>query len=345
MRWLLLLVILLPFAGAQDAVYFTNASTATGVNNIAYEASQEVPADGKAYAAFGQAATTYTTTFAGTLDNDYEPGAWELRIFLSCDEPTVYRPTSTADTYRPSLSATMTLGGYAFPVQYGESTLRTCDGPDDIWELVFAVDGSQAVPTAGASFQVDVNVWWLNPPPGAAQNGYFVLGSEGSGLFGLTQAQALLPDVEIGAFNGSVSQVFEEATTASYQFTYNATALEQLNHTLTTTAGSAAWNLTDANGTILAETGAANGTLNGTAGPWMLSIEYVDFVGSFDLQLAPTSPIQPGNATPDQTPVDQQETPPQGNETADETPDEESPATLAPLAVVLAVWLARRRDT
>lgn len=346
------LVLLLPTASAD--LFATNEEISTGVNNVEYAFGGA--ADGKAYAAFGQAATTYTTSFVGALAADHAPGTWDVHIHLSCDRPTAYRPTSTAETYRPTLSATLLVGGAQVGVGYGESTARTCDGPDDIWELTFPFDVTEATRAAGTEVRLDVNVWWLNTPPGQGQNGYFVLGAEATRISGMALADAGPGTAEPiqGPLNGT-ELMFTEPTSATYHLWHNATASQQL--TVLGAGPGAAIQVLDAAGELLYNASmAANETalLNGTAGNWTVVVALVDFVGDLQVDLAPHAAQSGGdpNAPNDASqPVEgtaggAPDGSMSGNSTTDEPgsePAEDAPGL--PLAAVLALlaFAARRR--
>ncbi len=344
------LVLAAPTAAAQGAVYFSAADMSGSTNTIRYSATDVMPAEGKAYSAFGQGGTTYATAFDYKVLGALSPGAIEVKASMSCERPTVYRPDTTSDVRRPTATAAL-MKGTTTIASASLGSLRTCDGPDDVWEAVFPMDASAGTFVAGDTLTIQMSVWWLTPPPGPAQNAYFIVGgAKASGAFGpgLPGDPALVvPDVIMADLNGTIDHSFDEATSRSYRFEYNASGSQNITFNTTINGGSVFVEILDADGTSLfnATEGAFTGVLNGTAGNWTINIDYTDFAGHLTLGLSPfVAPSEPGTGTGTNTATGTNATTtdgPDGNGTAN--PGEKSPG-LPIILVLAALFLVRRRQ-
>ncbi len=339
-RTLCIVLLLAPLAAGQT-MYATNEQLSGGTSNIDYAASAVAPEAGKAYAAFGQGATTYTTAFEGHFDQDYLAGEWTVQLFLSCDRPTAYRPTTTTNEYRPSVKATVFVNTDAVGDVFGESTLRTCDGPSDVWALELPIESSIA-PMAGNKFRMEVNIWWSNPPPGDAQNGYFLVGGDQpSGLTGLIAAQSG-PERQLinTTLSGDFAPVFSNATHATYNVTFAAAQGQELRLAVGGSNGTAAIDVFG-NGTVYSRNGTAwNDTVVLDAGSYYALVNLTGYVGSLRLGVHDPAPLPSEDGAGNETAAPEPDAPEEGSSPVE---DEGKAIPVGPVALVALLVAARRR--
>lgn len=345
----LALVIALPAVSAKGAVFLTGENMSGSTDNIRYDAGASAPEGGKAYAAFGQGATTYTTFFDYAVGEDLAPGAVQAVAYLSCDVPTIYRPASPD---RPTATVNLLKGETQVASASLEST-RTCDGPDDVWEAAFDLDATSATYAPGDTMTLEFLVWWATPPPGEGQNGHFLVGGEqASGLYGpgLPGDPALAsPASETvhGTFDGAIDHDFSNATDASYVLNTTVDGPQDMHLAVAPESGSVAVRVRGEQGELFNATydepEELNATLDGATGAWSVEIGYAAYTGSLRLSFAAPPPEPSGNTTTTETggPGGNTTDDGSGNETAG---GEESPALpVVAVIVVVVAFVVRRR--
>ncbi len=353
----LCLLLLLPSVGAQG-IFPTDILVAAPANStVVYEATDAAPpADAqKVYLATSTLAASFTTQWDYFVSEAFvASGALSLTFYISCDLETVMRPgvdnpANPVATARGLLAKDGTVLGQA-----NLFSIRTCDGPDDVWEAVFQVDGADTAFAPGNVLNLQLIIWGPNGAPGTGLENFFIYagGAYPSGLTGASLPGGAIvvagPEIVHGNLTGPEATIEHDwATSRNTIFAYNWTAPEgnvSVDLAVAPAQGNVTVTILDAAGTELhnATFGAAtNETLSLAGGNWTLRVAYDDFVGTFRLF---------ADAMPEMVPVTP---PPVGNETTPPPADNNGTATdngapglpvVLLMAAMAGVAVRRRRN-
>lgn len=358
-RSLLLVSLLLLLPVAQGGVYATDELVAApAAGTVLYTATDVVPSGDpvKVYLAASTGALTYTTQFDYAVTAPFSTsGVLPFTAYITCDTQTALRPGSQNGVNDLSTARAVLMKNGGEVSQASLYSLRTCDGPDDIWEAVFELASGDTAFAPGDTLNLQLLVWAPNGAPGSgAENmhvlvgGAFPTGVTGSGLPG-GETVAAAPQVVHANLTGESALVEHDwATSRNDTFVYNWTAPAgntRLNVSAAPERGNVTVTVEDAGGELFNQTLSAAGNVTALlagGGNWTVTLAYDDYVGTLRLSAEdePSFPSQPD----DETPPDGNETGgPDGNGTSDGN-DSPGPGLAALLGVLgAAVAVVRRR--
>lgn len=352
-----LALLLVPLASAQGGVYVTDELVAAPeAGTTVYKATDAVPSGDpvKVYLATSTGLLTYTTQFdyavTGALATS---GTLPFTVYITCDTQTVLRPGSQNGANDVATARAVFLRNGAEVSQASLFSLRTCDGPDDIWEAVFELDSGDTAFAPGDLLSVQLLVWAPNGAPGTgAENmhvlvgGAFPTGITGEGLPGAVVAAG--PRVVQGNLTGESALVQHDwATTRNDTFVYNWTAPAgntRLNVSAAPERGNVTVTVEDAGGELFNQTLSTPGNVTALlagGGDWTITVSYDGYVGTLRLSAEdePSFPSQEP-AAPDGNETGE----PDGNGTADgnDSPGLGVVVLLGVLGAAVAVVRRRR---
>ncbi len=349
------LLLLMPSAGAQGIFATETLTSTTNAGPIHYDAVAANPlADNKAYLATNTGGAGYATQWNYPIKEAFiASGEYALTFYISCDTQSVIR-FGADNPANPVASARATLTKDEVVInQANLFAFRTCDGPDDIWEAVFTVDGADTPFVPGNVLNLQLLLWGPNGAPGTGAENFFVYtgttypsGITGAGLPG-GAIEIAAPEVVYGNLTGPNATIEHDwASSRNSTFVYNWTApVGNVSVELgaAPTQGNASVLIRDAEGVELhnATYGAAmNETLALTGGNWTIQIAYEDYVGT--LRLFAEAMPEPITVVPPMN--NETAPPPTGNETVEDNDSPGLPMALAVTAFVAVAAVVRRKQ-
>jgi hypothetical protein len=264
----------------------------------------------KAYAAFSLLRSTYTTQFSYEATEPFQlSGPLEVKTFLSCDRPSIISPGADV-VPQPNAAGQTSPASYRIMLLKGSTEVSRanlyepapvqCSGPAFTKEIKMTLDSKDTAFDAGDVLNIQVLVWFTNPPPNQVPNGHFLVNStafpsavSGLGLPMGGSAGGGVPVVHV-QLNGTevrLDQSYQTARTARHVYNWtNALADPHLALDVAPSNGSVAVKVvagaaTLFNRTLNATAAMADPLAGATAGNWSLVVDFQSFEGSLRLNI------------------------------------------------------------